>query len=93
MTSTFIPTKGTVPTTLSDTPSPGGSVAATSLHTERVYLLKTDIPRPLRGDMGPIYTKRSAFCHCRHREGSDGSSADGMLMGARSASSGITLDW
>ncbi|XP_009468777.1 PREDICTED: centromere protein T [Nipponia nippon] len=84
--------KGTVPTTLSDTPSPGGSVAATSLNAERVYLLKTDTLRPLSGDTGPIYTKRSALRRCRHREGVDGPSVDRMPAGICSAGSGTVSD-
>lgn len=69
-----------------------GSVAATSLNVERVYLLKTDTLRPLSGDTGPIYTKRSAFRRCGHREGADGPGIGGTPAGARSASSGVTSD-
>lgn len=84
--------KGTVPSTLSDTPSPGGSVAATSLNAQRVYLLKTDTLRPLSGDTGPVHAKGSASRCCRHGEGTDGPGVDGTPAGARSASSGVTPD-
>lgn len=41
---------GTVATMLSDVPSPGGSVPATSLSA--VYVLQTNTLHPLSGDVG-----------------------------------------